>query len=84
MSDRQDKRRQPRWVQRIIAQAGHYFWLPCPICGEDFGGHEWAGTLRIGGGQGIGVCANCVERAAELSVSAGEIGALFHLDLTHE
>jgi hypothetical protein len=18
-----------------------YFWLPCPVCGNEFGGHEW-------------------------------------------
>lgn len=24
-----------------IARAGGYFWLPCPLCGVDFGGHEW-------------------------------------------
>lgn len=38
-----------------------YFWLPCPICKEKFGGHEWkvswikdqSGLMRLG------VCENC-------------------------
>lgn len=24
-----------------VAAAGGYFWLPCPLCGTEFGGHEW-------------------------------------------
>lgn len=30
----------PRWLHRAYAVALGYFWLPCPICGECFGGHE--------------------------------------------
>lgn len=30
-----------RAAARAIARAGGYFWLPCPVCGEEFGGHEW-------------------------------------------
>ena len=22
------------------ARSGHWFWLPCPLCGLEFGGHE--------------------------------------------
>lgn len=29
-----------RWLNRWYAKALAYFWLPCPICGEPFGGHE--------------------------------------------
>jgi hypothetical protein len=25
----------------LIARIGGYFWLPCPECGEYFGGFEW-------------------------------------------
>jgi hypothetical protein len=25
----------------IFASLHGYFWLPCPLCGIDFGGHEW-------------------------------------------
>lgn len=29
-----------RWLNRWYARALGYFWLPCPICGKDFGSHE--------------------------------------------
>lgn len=42
--------RRPRWLNRAWASLNGYFWLPCPACGELFGGHEhsWA-TVTIGG-----------------------------------
>lgn len=33
-----------RWSRikaRAYARHNGYFWLPCPLCGEHFGGHEW-------------------------------------------
>ena len=30
-----------RWAHRLYANAFGYFWAPCPLCGRDFGGHEW-------------------------------------------
>ncbi len=39
-----------------------YFWLPCPICGKNFGGHEIGGSLSNWGG-GMGVCKFCGEKA---------------------
>jgi hypothetical protein len=30
----------PRWFARLSAWALGYFWLPCPVCGEDFAGFE--------------------------------------------
>ena len=32
--------RHPRWINRLWARLAHLFWLPCPRCGEMFGGHE--------------------------------------------
>lgn len=29
-----------RFLHRIYARVFGYFWLPCPLCGEMFGGHE--------------------------------------------
>lgn len=29
-----------RPLQRLYAFLFGYFWLPCPVCGEHFGGHE--------------------------------------------
>jgi hypothetical protein len=27
-------------LEKIKALMGGYFWLPCPMCGKKFGGHE--------------------------------------------
>jgi hypothetical protein len=63
------------WYQHLIPRAFHclyahlqgYFWLPCPICGKMFGGHETAATgfagLMTGWDEGKMVCPNCVEEA---------------------
>jgi formylmethanofuran dehydrogenase subunit E len=29
-----------RWCNKIYADILGYFWLPCPICHQMFGGHE--------------------------------------------
>lgn len=39
-----------------------YFWLPCPICGEYFGGHEWSCEDRhytSQDGRHWGMCNKC-------------------------
>ena len=28
------------WFERLKANMGGYFWLPCPMCGKMYGGHE--------------------------------------------
>jgi hypothetical protein len=30
-----------RWFHRAYAFVAGYFWIPCPLCGHKFGGHEW-------------------------------------------
>ena len=30
-----------RTLNRIYASLFGYFWLPCPLCGQMSGGHEW-------------------------------------------
>lgn len=32
--------RHPRAWNQFYANSRGYFWLPCPICGKEFGGHE--------------------------------------------
>lgn len=63
------KKRRPRWLQKLRARWGEYFWLPCPLCGEMFGGHEWRSedTIWKPGENGHGVCVDCGERARQLS-----------------
>ncbi len=51
-----------RWVHKLLAQLGGYFWLPCPLCGRQFAGHEVGSravyeTDVIGAGKGI--CPAC-------------------------
>ena len=45
------------WKERIRATLGGYYWLPCPICGRDYGGHEKPnGSLEGPVGSGHTVC----------------------------
>ena len=41
--------RLPRWVHRSYAWVTRRFWLPCPVCGTPFGGHEVLGAEYNGG-----------------------------------
>jgi len=66
-----DKRIRPRWLQRLVALFGGYFWLPCPLCGEKFGGHEKHGVLRRDMNTGQLVCANCIQKAEEMNIANG-------------
>ena len=43
-----------RLKEQIYARTHGYFWAPCPICGEYFGGHEKGGDVGIIYEQGIG------------------------------
>lgn len=59
--------RWPRWVHRWYARTRGYFWLPCPICGRETGGHEWghydgkSSAIHPGSdkNRGIGICPSC-------------------------
>jgi hypothetical protein len=52
-----------RFYNKWYAHLHGKFWLPCPICGEFFGGHEWATDLYTSWSDGIGVCPNCIGEA---------------------
>ena len=60
--------KKPRFIERIRAFYGGYFWLPCPVCGKMFGGHELrnSGYLIIGR-RHMGVCNDCPELAAKIN-----------------
>ena len=32
-------------IEKLKASLGGYFWLPCPMCGKMFGGHEKGETM---------------------------------------
>jgi hypothetical protein len=53
---------------RAYARMHGFFWLPCPLCGRQFGGHEWrhidgkpAAVYRdpADPGHGTGICPSC-------------------------
>lgn len=38
--------RHPRWINWVWTRIAGLFWLPCPRCGENFGGHEAGPSTR--------------------------------------
>ena len=55
----------PRLLNWMWAAWGGLFWLPCPICHRNFGGHEWSESLMTSAFQGEGVCPKCAKKARE-------------------
>ena len=53
----------PRFINWVWSTWGGYFWLPCPICGQNFGGHEEPSGTIWSGSSGKEVCRNCIEEA---------------------
>ena len=51
----------PRWIHHAYAHVAAYFWIPCPSCDRNFGGHEWGGSIPHPDKPGIniGVCKPC-------------------------
>lgn len=60
------KNRLYNWFYALIHG---YFWLPCPICGKNFGGHEWDSnnTLYTSFHSGSGVCPDCGAKARKMN-----------------
>lgn len=58
-----------RW-NKFWANLNGYFWLPCPVCGKHFGGHEWGNSEYSGIRQAedetrnTGICPDCEKRWA--------------------
>lgn len=84
----------PRWIHRVHAAINGYFWLPCPACGEKFGGHEWGKdgegrsvSIPINGywGNGMGVCskASCIAKAIEMTDIAYQKAGIMRLSRLH-
>lgn len=55
-----------RRAHRRYAVTFGYFWLPCALCGHEFGGHEWrdingySSVVHIGSAiHGRGICPAC-------------------------
>lgn len=56
----------PRLFHRIWALLFGYFWKPCPLCGNYFGGHERSENyIMTSWDGGKIVCKNCGKAADE-------------------
>jgi succinate dehydrogenase/fumarate reductase flavoprotein subunit len=53
----------PRFLHCVYAFLNGYFWLPCPLCGRKFGGHEYKVSWMVTHSYGHGVCPNCEDAA---------------------
>lgn len=65
---RRKKQRRWAWLRKFWADFNGYFWLPCPVCYEYFGGFEWKSgasinvkPLKVGSCSGKGICIPCFE-----------------------
>lgn len=63
------KEKKARRIEEKYAHANGFFWLPCPVCGEPFGGHEvdWDAVHAFvdsqdAPGYGALICPRCVGR----------------------
>lgn len=67
----------PRWMHRLYAKFRGYFWLPCPICGRPFGGHEKGGTLQRDLFSAWLVCRACGDEAQRTNRENGFFATLW-------
>ncbi len=63
----------PRFLHRAWALIRGHSWIPCPICKQRFGSHEWvAGNeLWITERDSVAVCPRCVDAAREQNAASG-------------
>lgn len=64
------KRRRWRWLAKLYANWNGFFWIPCRVCGEYFGGHEVGGSIDNPDELGSGWCVcskECEDRHRGLS-----------------
>ncbi len=67
--------RKPRWVQHFIACLFGYFWAPCPVCGQMFGGQEFdphSPFLMTADGTQWMVCSDCFKDGTLAQAQAAE------------
>lgn len=57
-----------RTLNKVYAAVAGYFWLPCPLCEKEFGGHEWrdidgkaSSIPAAAGGNRVGICPDCTK-----------------------
>lgn len=70
------ERKRERAYQEVYARRYGYYWLPCDLCGECFGGHEASGSLPISEEQLRHICPSCTaERQVAAERRLREVGA---------
>lgn len=52
-------------LNKLYAKMFGYFWTDCPVCQNEFGGHQWKtnkkhSSLATGPSSSIAVCPKCV------------------------
>lgn len=61
----------PRWEARQYADQNNYFWLPCVLCNQWYGGHEVMDKGLVGvfinNNASISTCPNCEQEARRLN-----------------
>lgn len=62
-----------RFLNWLYAELFNYFWLPCPICGQMFGGHECGQT----GYRGRVVCKDVRCHMSAVARTLSEGGQVF-------
>lgn len=54
-----------RRFNKWYAKTNGYFWLPCPSCGKEFGGHERSegaySSIPISKSKATGICPDCTK-----------------------
>jgi hypothetical protein len=58
-----------RRLNKLYANLNGYFWLPCPLCGKEFGGHEWKDYNGLSSSVSVpdmeyggkGICPDCTK-----------------------
>lgn len=63
----------PRFLHRLYAYLLGYFWKPCPICSNYFGGHEHnrCATLYTSPGMGKLTCPDCIVETESRNIDNG-------------
>jgi hypothetical protein len=82
---------------KAYAKFNGYFWLPCPLCGQMFGGHEWGETIydqipTDKEGSFKGICPDCgkirqmagIDRGLSSLTAGKDVGTRYdHRDYWH-
>ena len=50
-----------RILNKLYANVFGFFWLPCPLCEQPFGGHEWMVAMKSSTEKGEGICPDCTK-----------------------